>query len=177
MARLPNLSSVKKPSGWRNESHRHYLAAKGISTKRSVRSNKDYFSHSRFDDDFKIVTSEPRHSFFRRRPKGDITADFVLAPEDNIRPVYDEKVVHNHESSFEAEERKLKLRRSLLESNIIDLEARADVARDQAEAFDKRLESGEYEDYASVAQASEDAWTKFQELSEEAYLLRGELIE
>jgi len=179
MARLPSLSSVRKPSGWRNESHRHYLAAKGISTKRSVRTNKEYFAPStRFDKEFKIVTKEPRHSFFRRRPKQNISADFVLAPEDNVGPAQD-KIVHNHGMSFEEEERKRKLKRDLLERNVLSFEHRASVARDNAEEFDKRLEDDDvdFDEYSSLQQASEDAWVEFEELSNEAALLRGDLVE
>ena len=48
MARLSNNHIVRKPVGWKNESYRHYLSAKGVSTKRFVNKNSkgrhDYYA-------------------------------------------------------------------------------------------------------------------------------------
>ena len=56
--RLQMRSFRSKPSGWQYESHRHYLAAKGISTKHTYRADK--FDYKRASDGLKSLFSDGR---------------------------------------------------------------------------------------------------------------------
>ena len=61
-----------KPVGWRNESHRHYLAAKGISTKKYLAKNESWNEYKERQTEFvKMQKEEIIDGLFSAHEEGD----------------------------------------------------------------------------------------------------------
>lgn len=147
MARSTNYSAIRRPVGWRNESYRHYLAAKGITTNRFIGTNSGSLGKG-------VLGGQGR--YFAKRKANPFTRDEIK----ELRELSEEGLVMKAYREFEENGRiSFKTQKELDDAGI-----HLEISRD--EDYADELDFDYYSDKASPEHSKEVQET-FERLSDD----------